>query len=289
LDTARNLVLLQEEAVEPGRRRDFRRTDGSPFSKPHPTKGALPLPPPPPSPGAQAVPDGKKPLDAVRGIPKPPTVEDKLQTLRSYRKARGLCIRCGERWQPGHKCAPVIQLHALQEVWNLCQDAFKLPEASDAQATPTEPEVATTAAAHQLFLLSSAAVSAQPSSQTMQLKGTIGDQEVLILVDSGSSHSFISSTLASNLLGVQSLSSPVSVLVADGSSITCTQEVQMAAWSVQGYEFHSNLKIIPLGSYDMIVGTDWLSAFSPMKVHWAQKWMMNTVWVSTDSTPGQLT
>lgn len=123
----------------------------------------------------------------------------------------------------------------------------------------------------------------------MQLKGTIGDQEVLILVDSGSSHSFISSTLASNLLGVQSLSSPVSVLVADGSSITCTQEVQMAAWSVQGYEFHSNLKIIPLGSYDMIVGTDWLSAFSPMKVHWAQKWMMNTVWVSTDSTPGQHT
>ena len=47
----------------------------------------------------------------------------------------------------------------------------------------------------------------------------------------------------------------------------------MAAWSVQGYEFHSNLKVLSLGSYDMIIGMDWLEAFSPMKVHWLQKWI----------------
>jgi hypothetical protein len=40
----------------------------------------------------------------------------------------------------------------------------------------------------------------------------------------------------------------------------------MAVWSIQGYEFHSNLKVLPLASYDMILGMDWLEAFSPMKV-----------------------
>ena len=65
----------------------------------------------------------------------------------------------------------------------------------------------------------------------------------------------------------------VSVQVADGSSVPCSQEIPTAVWSVQGYEFHSNLKVLPLSSYDMILGMDWLEAFSPMKVHWSQKWI----------------
>lgn len=42
---------------------------------------------------------------------------------------------------------------------------------------------------------------------------------------------------------------------------------------MQGFEFHSNLKLLPLGGFDMILGMDWLEAFSPMKVHWANKWI----------------
>jgi hypothetical protein len=33
-------------------------------------------------------------------------------------------------------------------------------------------------------------------------------------------------------------------------------------------------KVLSLGSYDMIIGIDWLEAFSPMKVHWLHKWML---------------
>jgi hypothetical protein len=31
--------------------------------------------------------------------------------------------------------------------------------------------------------------------------------------------------------------------------------------------------LLPLGSFDLIIGMDWLEAFSPMKVHWAEKWL----------------
>lgn len=29
-----------------------------------------------------------------------------------------------------------------------------------------------------------------------------------------------------------------------------------------------------IGAYDAIVGMDWLSSFSPMQVHWQDKWLL---------------
>lgn len=48
----------------------------------------------------------------------------------------------------------------------------------------------------------------------------------------------------------------------------------MTEWCVQGYKFHSTLKVLDLELYDMIIGMDWLTTFSPMKVDWQHKWMI---------------
>lgn len=50
LDTACTLALLQEEACDQGRRREFRPSEGSMFPKTATIKGAFPLPSPPPRP-----------------------------------------------------------------------------------------------------------------------------------------------------------------------------------------------------------------------------------------------
>jgi hypothetical protein len=31
--------------------------------------------------------------------------KDKAATLMAYRKAKGLCYKCGMKWNPGHKCS----------------------------------------------------------------------------------------------------------------------------------------------------------------------------------------
>lgn len=54
----------------------------------------------------------------------------------------------------------------------------------------------------------------------------------------------------------------------------CSATLSTAAWEVQGHQFSQDLKVLQLQSYDLILGMDWLSAFSPMKVHWGQKWLM---------------
>lgn len=124
----------------------------------------MPLPPPPRRPPATLeAPDAKRPT------PKMASIDDKLSTRRSYRQARGLCIRCGNKWALGHRCAPVPQVHALQEVWDLCAAAFQEDDVFD----PQEPEPEPTNQEQVFMLLSAAAVSGLASPRTMQFKGTL--------------------------------------------------------------------------------------------------------------------
>jgi hypothetical protein len=60
--------------------------------------------------------------------------------------------------------------------------------------------------------------------------------------------------------------------VTSGNVIPASSEILQAEWSSQVYSFHSDLKVLPLYSFDMILGMEWLERFSPMKIHWAHKW-----------------
>lgn len=91
LDSACTLALLQEEALEPSHRRDFKKYDTSIFTKTTNIKGALPLPPP--LPRAHVATNEKKGAYAVPSS----STDDKLSALRSYWKARGLCIQCVDK------------------------------------------------------------------------------------------------------------------------------------------------------------------------------------------------
>jgi hypothetical protein len=94
LDTAYTLALLQEEAAEPIRRKDFRRVDSAQYQRHTSSRGTLPLPPP-----------AARPFDDKAEQAKLPGPDDKFASLKSFRRARGLCMRCGEKWTPGHRCS----------------------------------------------------------------------------------------------------------------------------------------------------------------------------------------
>jgi hypothetical protein len=40
---------------------------------------------------------------------KHPVTEDKWTALQNYRKAKGVCFTCGERWGKEHKCLGTVQ------------------------------------------------------------------------------------------------------------------------------------------------------------------------------------
>ena len=97
-------------------------------------------------------------------------------------------------------------------MWDLCHgddsDNQPAPEDSDADA--------------QLFMtLSSAAVSDRDSTSTMQFRGEVQGRQVRILLDSGSSNTFVSASLAAHLQGSSDCDHPTRVMVANGTQLWC--------------------------------------------------------------------
>lgn len=260
LDTTFVLAQLQEEVAAPSRPKEFKKWDS--FSAKPSGRQPLPLPPPPTKwdrPGAKSS-DDRRGAD----YSKPRSADDKWGALRSFRRAKGLCERCAVKWSKDHKCAESVQLHAVQELLEL----FSTEDLTDSQSVPARN------GEDQLFLtISVAALSGKPAPKTLCLKGLMQNHDINILLDSGSSHSFISDSLASKLQGVSTLQSALSVQVANGARLTYCAHLPHASWSVNGYEFISDLKILSMSSYEMILGMDWLEAFSPMKIHWKHKWI----------------
>lgn len=69
----------------------------------------LPLPPPPWKGEKQTT------LGEDRRGANSKNMEDKWSTLRAYQRARGLCIKCAEKWSKDPHCADSVQLNTVQE------------------------------------------------------------------------------------------------------------------------------------------------------------------------------
>jgi len=124
LDTAYTLALLQEEVADPSKRKDGRR-DLASYPRPA-FRNAYPLPPPPGT-GDRNL----KPADAGFTVPaNTKTAEDKFRVLRAYRRARGLCDHCAEKWSRDHKCAALFALMQCRRYGNSLPYLMKLTYSS---------------------------------------------------------------------------------------------------------------------------------------------------------------
>jgi predicted aspartyl protease len=194
----------------------------------------------------------------------------KISALKAYRKARGECFTCGEKWGPGHKCSTTVKLQVVEELLAMLSmtgsDGENSPEAEEFVDAPADTHEA------EFMAISKQAFNGSENGHSMKLMGQIQGHDVLILVDSGSTNNFISTSLAAQLQGVQKLSKPVKVKVAGGGMLQGDLEVPDCEWTCQGNVFATSFKALPLHCYDVILGMQWLEQFGLMQTHWAQKW-----------------
>jgi hypothetical protein len=255
------LASLQEEVGDVHRRRDCKKL-GLGYHSKQSFKKSLPLPAPTlDKTGPSFVADDTRGMEAARaGL----QVESKAEALRNYKRAMGLCFKCNEKWGKDHKFAPIVQLHVVQELWDLFQS-------NDDSAL--SPGSSNDSSEYLFMAISKAALSGCVAPKTVKFKGSIQHQQVSLLIDSGSSSSFISSVLADKLSGVVPLSNSVRVQVAGGGILSCSAEIPHALSFIGDIAFQTDLRVLPLTAYDVIIGTDWLESYSPMKIHWKNKWM----------------
>lgn len=149
--------------------------------------------------------------------------EDKLATLKAFRHRNGLCFKCGEKWNPTHKCPTHVSLHVLEELL----EAMDVVTAAEDDATDVElPDE------EQVVLI----VQTKPSGtttprQTLKLLARIGKQSVLILVDSESIGTFVSDHLVSQLLNTTQCET-AAFRATDGSQMMCNGRVPELKWYI---------------------------------------------------------
>jgi hypothetical protein len=115
------------------------------------------------------------------------------------------------------------------------------------------------------------AMAGTESSQSLHLRTMVGNQVCLILVDSGSSYSFINAEFARHVgAAIQPMSS-VPVKVANNQVMYSDEMVPGFSWWIQGNTFTHDMRLLELGAYDAILGMDWLELFDPMICRWKHK------------------
>nr|XP_051210878.1 uncharacterized protein LOC127328311 [Lolium perenne] len=208
-----------------------------------------------------------KPKHSSRGDeqkkPEAPHWDAKLEALRAFRKSRGECFTCGEKWSRTHKCPTQVALHILEELLD---------------ALPPDPDSGLddeASSGDELMCADIAAIvgSTPARRRTIRLHGHVGEHEVLILVDSGSGASFIDTRLVDKLHVSPQPCEPSQFVIANGDTMVSDKMLPNLAWRTQGHTFQQDMKILPLGCYDIIMGADWLEEFSPMWVHWRNRRM----------------
>jgi hypothetical protein len=128
----------------------------------------------------------------------------KDRQLRDYSRANGLCFKCVDKFDPTHVCGqkPAAALNAMEPVECLVMVSEEVLEMHD------------TAKAQQLSLSLHAMVGSE-GAETIRLQALVGNQVLLILVDSGSSGSFVYAQMLSKLNCAVKEASAVAVKVAN--------------------------------------------------------------------------
>ncbi|KZV38810.1 hypothetical protein F511_32692 [Dorcoceras hygrometricum] len=162
-----------------------------------------------------------------------------------------------------HKCAYKLMQVALLDD-ELGEEAETMEGEAEVEETgDTIKEYGTL----ELPLFSSSGMS-QP--QTLKLKGKIGGEEVVIMIDSGASHNFVSRTLIEKFGFEVDEAVRFGVCLGDGGKVQCHGVCRNLLVELGTYALTITGHLFELGGVDVILGVDWLRTLGEVMIDWAR-------------------
>lgn len=164
------------------------------------------------------------------------------------RRKQGLCYNCDEQYVRGHKCQRLFYLEVTDFVDddpNLMDEAVDTPQ----EETP---------------LISLHAITGVKTAETMRVRVRLGNHEFTALLDTGSTHNFVSAATTQKVGLHFDASTGSTVTVANGDRVPCSGIARDVTIRI-GEEFFSiNCYSIPLDCYDMVLGITYLRTLGPI-------------------------
>jgi hypothetical protein len=167
------------------------------------------------------------------------------------RRKLGLCYNCDEPYVKGHKCPHLFYLEVTDYTVEEPADDDRPPPAP-AAFDPDEP------------LISLHAITGIRTEETMQLYVSIGNEQFIALLDSGSTSNFVSLDVAHRTKLAFDHCPSSGVVVANGDRVACRGYARDVAIRITDEFFDINCYTIPLGTYDMVLGVSFLRKLGPI-------------------------
>lgn len=105
----------------------------------------------------------------------------------------------------------------------------------------------------------------QNSLRSLRIMGMVGNKEVYVLIDSGSTHNFIQPSLAEKLkLGVKPIKT-FRVFIGNSDSLNCSLICPNVQVELQGKVFYVDLHVLKIKGPDSIFGIPWLQGLGKIE------------------------
>ncbi|KAL0560786.1 hypothetical protein IC582_001199 [Cucumis melo] len=182
------------------------------------------------------------------------------------RREKGLCFRCGEKYFAGHRCKTKEHKELRMLVVKEEGEELEIVEEEFFDAETGMKQVEVQNAENLNIELSLNSVVGLTNPGTMKVKGRMGEEEVVILIDCGATHNFIAEKLVTKL-GLTLQKTPnYGVILGSGTTVkgkgVCRDvEVQLEGWKV-----NDSFLPLQLGGVDMILGIQWFHSLGVTEV-----------------------
>lgn len=173
-------------------------------------------------------------------------LKEEIHAELQERSKKGLCLKCGEKWGKEHVC----KFKHFQLV--LCEGSEgEEEEVGLGSEDGGELE-------DKVLRVSLRSTQGLTSGKSFKLWGKIHDKLVLLLVDSGASHNFISKELVRELKLEVKDTPEYTVVLGTREKVSNKGVCRKVKMMLQGVEFHQNFFMMYLGGTEVVLGMDWL-------------------------------
>ena len=197
--------------------------------------------------------------------PKPSNLKKLTPADIQFRRDKGICFTCDEKYSPIHRCTNkhyyLIQCEDQQDEE---QDAVSVQEEAAAIVSPNDD---------QSHHLSYHAMNGTHERGTIRFTGSINGTEIQILVDGGSSDNFIQPRLAKFLQLPIEPTPRLKVIVGNGDLLECEGVVKQIPVHIQGHSLSISAYVLPIAAAELVLGTQWLATLDTHLVNYNKRFI----------------
>jgi hypothetical protein len=180
------------------------------------------------------------------------------------RKAKCLCFNCDDKYSKGHKCGEK-KLFYID-----CEEE----EEQEQEQEPSQDENIEAISSEELTpTISCNALAGISTPQTLKIEGYIKKKNLIVLIDSGSTHNFIHYKLSKALNCFVYPAPEFQVMTANGGTINCSGKCNKINLTMGEYVMNIPMIAIPMGGADVVLGIQWLQSLGIVAFNFQELFM----------------